>query len=383
MNDIQLPDPDITWDLDRIKEPTTEPTMPPTNIPMTVTTNNPTYPPTKPTQPLSLEPTQSFTTLASEIVPTTSPPSQSSTLEPTSSDNSGTATPLPTQPPTEIVTPPQESSQGKQLTYFSCPPPTPEIIESVDENGNPVTITLEAPISKVVIDYDFELQLKNNADVRGTSGGDAGSSGSSVSGSGLAYMQSLLPEIENRLGFAVANYMKQHTENGQDETTCGGYYVEEFRRRRRQRADASFMDGIWNGGPQQSQQAHFPIEHYPASTTYRQATNDNSEFTKIISIISDDYRVDQNQVCSPPNDDCFVINGQLEATYVGYNEASVKSAISRLIKTEMDTSSSTQNKSDNGGQTVDINYEMKYLGPQNDGQARAANTPAAAIEHVS
>jgi hypothetical protein len=212
------------------------------------------------------------------------------------------------------------------------------MILATDENGVPVNIMVDAPVATVIVDYDFELRSMTAA--------------TPTQSNGEQYIQSFLPEIENRLGEAVATFMKFNTEKGEDEEECGGYFVDEWRLRRRKLREDS-----------------------------------NQDLTKIIGIAStdDSYSIDLNQLCDPPSDDCYVVNGHLEATYVGTNEASVKSAVSRLVKNEMESSASggSSSSTELGSTDTAPQYEMKYLGPHNGGetvQKQAPSTPSAIIQ---
>lgn len=95
--------------------------------------------------------------------------------------------------------------------------------------------------------------------------------------------------------------------------------------------------------------------------------------TKIIGMSSaKDLTVDEYQSCIPRNTGCYVVHGELDATYVGFNEAGVKSSVSRAVREEM---------VDNGFEyDNDFEYEVEYLGAggaaASDGGARSANTPS-------
>ena len=97
--------------------------------------------------------------------------------------------------------------------------------------------------------------------------------------------------------------MRSHTEDGYDKNQCGGYYVEDFSLRK-------LTNNTLTG-----------VEDAP---------------TKIVAISrAKSMYVDENQQCEPPNENCYVVYGGLEATYVGNNEAGVTSSISRVIKEEV------------------------------------------------
>jgi len=167
-------------------------------------------------------------------------------------------------------------------------------------------------------------------------------------------MDDLLPEIESRLGKSLAEYMKSHTENGQDETRCGGYHVEDFRRNLKLRRT--------------------DLTQVP---------------TKIIGISSaKDLSVEKDffgdaRPCIPKNKNCYVVRGEYEATYVGFNEAGVKSSISRAVKEEMmiEGNGSVVGNHGSGSSSSsshdhhDDEYELNFIGSQNE-HVTTADTPS-------
>eukprot|EP00571_Detonula_confervacea_P017358 CAMPEP_0172300262 /NCGR_PEP_ID=MMETSP1058-20130122/2384_1 /TAXON_ID=83371 /ORGANISM="Detonula confervacea, Strain CCMP 353" /LENGTH=609 /DNA_ID=CAMNT_0013009989 /DNA_START=304 /DNA_END=2133 /DNA_ORIENTATION=- len=329
MVDLSLPD--ITPDLDRVgtNPPTNEPSEPPSPSPTTPspttprpTTQNPTPQPSpSPTTP----PTTQNPTPAPSPSPTTSAPSPNPSLAPVA------ATPAPIAPtpsPSEEATtswPPTYSNNRNPpavRTYYSCPPPSSKTVEARDENGSDVLIEIPPPISTVRIAYDFQVQLLIVEDYQDS-----------------YITESLLPAMDNRLEESLGGYYKDGTEDGQDESRCGGYYVEDFRRRRK------LNEKMEHGG----------IGTVILSMEQQQRRVEEAEEipTKIIGISSaQDLVVDENQSCVPQNDNCYVVRGALDATYVGFNEAGVKSSISRAIR-----NTTVDNDSDNN----EI-YDIQYLG---------------------
>jgi len=196
-------------------------------------------------------------------------------------------------------------------------------VEGRDSNGKDVIIELPPPISKVTVEYGFQVQLFDDEED----------------------IEDVLPVIDKKLGKSLGRYMKTNTNNGQDETQCKGFDVEDFRRRRlhtffqreqRQRRD--------QGGQEQEEE----------------------ESTKIINIsTSKDLAVAEDRDCIPRNENCYVVHGEYEATYVGYNEAGVKSSISRVIKSKMDVVSSNSD-----------DYQLNFVGAQ-DEHVATATTPSA------
>ena len=163
-------------------------------------------------------------------------------------------------------------------------------------------------------------------------------------------MDDLLPIIENRLGESLAEYMKSNTENGQDETRCGGYYVEDFRRNLKLR---------------RTDLTQVPTKIIGISSA------------KDLSVEKDIYGDDEP--CVPKNKHCYVVRGEYEATYVGFNEAGVKSSISRAVKEEMiEQGSGVGNGSSSSSSHHDHDhdeYELNFIGSQNE-HVTTADTPS-------
>ncbi|KAL3769130.1 hypothetical protein ACHAWO_007871 [Cyclotella atomus] len=314
--------PDISSDLGRLEPPTGRPTPAPTPFPTEVSTPVPTeikpeptpLPTPSPVEP-SAEPTVDYIKTLAPITPN---PTDVSTTAPTDAPN---------------LVEPQELAQQK--SYFSCPAPAPKMILSEDENGVPINIMIDPPIASCQVSYDFELTLD-----------ETNSATMETDAQALEYIQSLLPGIGDRLGESVANYLTLNTEYGSDETKCKGYLVDEWRIRR-------------------MQQHRLRAE----STT--------DELTIIISLQSQQYTVDGVDVCNPPARGCYVVNGKINATYVGYDEPGVKSTVSRLVKDEMDADTPTTTVK--GHDRTEMNYSLKYLGPSGDVLAQAPATPSAII----
>lgn len=163
------------------------------------------------------------------------------------------------------------------------------------------------PISTVTIDYEFQIQLLGDVENE------------------EEYVEELLHKLQSQLGESLGKYMKSNTQDGEDETSCRGYYVEDSWRRklnkRRARAEG---------------------EDLP---------------TRIIAIESSrDMSIDKDVHCIPKNDGCHVIWGEYDATYVGFNEPGVKSSVSRAIKVEMD-----EGRGDSGD-----DYQLSFLGLQGE-----------------
>mmetsp|Transcript_21709 Transcript_21709/g.52466 ORF Transcript_21709/g.52466 Transcript_21709/m.52466 type:complete len:596 (-) Transcript_21709:332-2119(-) len=333
MKKILLPDPDISFDLDRLgsdpptKEPSSSPSLKPTPRP----TKNPTEEPTpEPTPQPTPEPTEEPTS-----EPTTAPTTREPTLAPT---------PEPTPAPTKWSTsnPTTSSPIGAVTrTVYSCPPPEPRTVSARTSNGTDVTFELPVPISTIRIAYDFQLQLLHDANV-----------------------DSLLPEIEGRIEDSLGTYMVSHTENGEDSSSCDGYHVQDFRRRRGLNHVGRGMMLTWEGG--MGRQA----------LRQRGARAENEDLpTRVIEISSaEDLVVDEDRDCVPRNSNCHVVHGELDVTYVGYNEAGVESSISRAVKEEMGNNG--EDFSDNDGRDYNIQY-IESLNDGTDGGAQSATTPSA------
>jgi hypothetical protein len=316
--------PDISSDLGRLQPPTGRPTPAPTPVPTEASTPVPTESKPEPTPlptpfPVEASPIPSvdylktLAPIAIEPLFTTSRPTDVGTAAFTDAANLE----------------PQEVAQQK--SYFSCPAPAPKMILSEDENGVPINVMIDPPIASCQVSYDFELTLDE------TNGASMETDAQS-----LQYIQSLLPGIGDRLGESVANYLELNTEYGPDKTNCKGYVVDEWRIRMLQ---------------------------------HRLRAESIEELTKIISLQGQQYVVDGVDVCNPPARGCFVVNGKMNATYVGYDEPGVKSTVSRLVKDEMKADTPIVK----GNDRTEMNYSMKYLGPSGDVLAQAPATPSAII----
>jgi hypothetical protein len=142
----------------------------------------------------------------------------------------------------------------------------------------------------VGIKYAFQVQLTESEDIA-----------------------AILPHIESHLESTLGEYLKSHTEDGYDKNQCRGYNVEDFRRRKLTNTTSSVKNGP----------------------------------TKIVAVSTiRGMSVDETRLCDPENENCHVIYGGLEATYIGNNEAGVKSSISRVIKEEV---------------VDESEYEMEYI----------------------
>jgi hypothetical protein len=178
------------------------------------------------------------------------------------------------------------TSSSKDRTYYSCSP-------LWSENSQPT--------STVRIAYYFQVQILSDEDIA-----------------------MLLPTIESRFQSSLGEYLKTNTVY--DENRCEGYYVEDFRRRNLKDAHTRRL----------------------FSHKERHAAKEIS--TTIIGISSVmDMEVDETQSCVPKNEQCYIVHGELDAAFIGENEAGVKTSVSRVVEEEM------------GG---DSTYEIKYLGTQ-------------------
>jgi len=177
-------------------------------------------------------------------------------------------------------------------------------------------VKIRPHVSTVNIEYEFQLQLLK---VDSEDEDDL--------------LEDLLPEIQVRLGESLARYMKSNTEDGHDEGSCRGYYVEDFRQRRRR------------------------------NLNQRRARAEGEDTrTKIVEIsTATELSIDDDLDCVPKNDGCHVIRGEYDATYVGFNEAGVKSSISRAVKEEMDEGDGDYNNSNE----EDL-YRLSFLGLQSE-----------------
>jgi len=180
-------------------------------------------------------------------------------------------------------------------------------------------VKIRPHISTVNIEYEFQLQLlqfdsEDEDDL----------------------LEDLLSEIQDRLGNSLSRYMKSNTEDGEDEGSCRGYYVEDFRRRRRRRR---------------------------RNLNQRRARAEGEDTrTKIVEITTaTELSIDDDLDCVPKNDGCHVVRGEYDATYVGFNEAGVKSAISRAVKEEMDEGGDDDDDSNKEGL-----YRLSFLGLESE-----------------
>jgi len=147
-------------------------------------------------------------------------------------------------------------------------------------------------------------------------------------------LEDLLPEFENQLESSLGEYYTGNTEEGESEDGCGGYIIEDFRRKQRRLVGMKRQ--------RQARAEDIVIEQ---------------ETTKIIGIsTAQDLAIADDQDCVPQNtENCHVIIGSVDATYVGTNEAGVTSSISRAVKQEVD---------DNNPDSSEI--VVQYLGTQDD-----------------
>lgn len=129
----------------------------------------------------------------------------------------------------------------------------------------------------------------------------------------------LLPTIESRFENSLAEYLTANSVY--DESRCEGYFVQDLRRR---------------------------------------SLNNSTKIVRISSAM--DLSVDETQSCIPKKEQCYIVHGELDATYVGSNEAGVKSSLSWVVKEELDG---------------DSNYEIKYLGSQYQSDVNGTSRPPA------
>ncbi len=261
------------------------------------------------------------------VIPTdklSQPPSPSVTLAPVtlfpvaSSENPTTVTQAPVTPvPAEILAP---SSTTQLITSNEVPPSTSSTTERAYYSCSPGD---NLNIATVRVAYYFQLQLLGD--------------------DGIAV---LLPTIESRFEHSLGEYLKTNTVyNG---SSCEGYYVEHFRGR--------FLN---DASSRRNNVVH----------DERRISEANS--TKIIGISSaTDFSVDETQACVPRREDCYIICGELDATYVGPNEASVdvKSSLSRVVEEEFA-----------GG----LKYEIKYLGSQFPSDDNRTSSSPSAVDGVA
>ncbi|KAL9186982.1 hypothetical protein ACHAXT_010702 [Thalassiosira profunda] len=212
------------------------------------------------------------------------------TPAPVASDVPAPVTPPPVAPAsitpaatTPAPAPPIGAASAR--TYYSCPAPLAETVTAKDENGSDVLIDISPPISTATIDCVFQIQM------------DEGE---------VDTLEGVLPEIQDGLGESLGEFMKSSTENGDDESNCSGYNVEDFRRRR--------------------------LSH---GMRRRTLTAENM-LTRIIGISSNgNMEVDEEKTCEPQQNGCHVVRSALDVTYVGTNEPGVVSSVSRAIQAQM------------------------------------------------
>ena len=272
--DVVIQVPDVSWDIARVESSET------TNSPATVAAAA-THTELSSKQIDVLNQINILPTYFPSPSPTTSAPM---TPTPTSVVSSIIIT---TSFPTTIIT--EGTTSDKSRTFFSCPPP-PRLIVRHGES----IIEIDTPLSTVRISYGFHVvQTQENNDIR-----------------------TILPAIEGQMEQTLGEYMKSHTEDGYDESSCSGYYIEDFRRSRRKAM----------------------AEELP---------------TKIIALSSaEELSLDKYVPCETiMSTNCFVVKGALDASYIGHNEAGVTSSISRLIKTEV---------------VNQAEYDIEYIDANND-----------------
>ena len=356
-----LPYEDIAWDLGRLEvkvDPTPSPTTPSPTTPSPTTPRSPTPSPqgtiVVPASPVPAPPTTLTPTLSSNDSETpTATATTTNTAVPTGTSYSPTTYYSPTTSPTITVTVNDEivvvANVVQTQTYYYCPPPPAKTIEARDTNGKNVVITIPPPVSSVVIDYTFQVQLNNNEVVMNGDG--------SEDDDGIIIMEDLLPQIQDRVGDSLGEY---YSSRGQDNktngnenetndvdasstTTCGGYFVDDFRRRK--------------------------LLLMNARTRRKNMANANEEDvqTRIIGVSStENLTVDKDKPCVPRNKGCYVVQGEFEATYVGYNEAGVKSSISRAVKEEMVHGSGSSSSQASSGPEGEYEYNLQFLGTQDE-----------------
>ena len=214
--------------------------------------------------------------------------------------------------PAETLTP---STTTQLITSNEVPPSTASTTERAYYSCSPGDKLNNATVR---VAYNFQIQLLGNV--------------------GIA---ALLPTIESRFERSLGEFLKTNTVY--DGRRCEGYYVEHFRGR--------FLNDNRNNNVMNEE---------------RRISEANS--TKIIGISSaTDLSVDEAQACVPRREDCYIICGELDATYVGPNEASVKSSLSRVVEEEFA-----------GG----FMYEIKYLGsqyPSDDNRTSSSPSPVAGV----
>jgi len=411
---VKLPDPDISFDLDRLS-------------------SKPTYRPTRSPVAPTLEPTGGVATTTTAAATTTS-----STAAATVTTAAATTT---TTTTTAIATTP--STQRNNDEYYSCPAPPAEVVTSKDDRGNVVSVEIPPPVSTVVVQYDFELQLLQelnwnsslNLNSNSTSSLNLNSTSTSSWNSEennraansneddetkqtsplplereVKYVDStILPEIQRRVGRAVASVLRENTENGDDADACLGYFVEEWRRRRRGLAVAqgqrdhghSHLVSYSQSQPQPQPHSH-PHSSRSSSRRLMQDDPGSPSRTKIIALSTSPaapYHTlaedDAPRQCSPPYEGCYVVRGRMDVTYVGYNEAGVASEIVHLIRREMEAvddvatggaaglGDRTRSEFQSAPSWPWPLYRLKFLGPSSDdGHARTANTPSAVVSNL-
>lgn len=177
--------PDVSWDINRVESSKT------TNSPATSAATP--YPEMSSKQIDILDQINILPTYYPSPSPTTSAPMI--TLVPTSLSSIIITTSF----PTTIVTEGIITSDNNSRTFFSCPPPPPQIVQ----HGESI-IEIETPLSTVRISFGFHVQTQDTD------------------------IHTILPAIERQMEQTLGEYMKSHTEDGYDESSCSGYYIEEF-----------------------------------------------------------------------------------------------------------------------------------------------------------
>ena len=376
MVDIGLPD--ISWDLDRLNPPTEVPTSSP--VTPSPVTPSPVTPEPSTSQPtinwkIPAEPARTWSPTYIAIRPTTPEPSSS-----------------PTKLPSPLSSTTDDETTTSSRTYFSCPPPSPTILQRQVNDGTNVSIEIDPPISTVRIAYDFQLQLLAAQQQQEEE----------------EELEEIMSKLEIQLETSLGTYMKNNTtyqeDDGQEE--CEGYNVDEFRRRRRKLVDDNNraygerfglqqpknMDGEQHLHLQRQRRARADdIVEIEQSTTKTEGEvveeeEDEDEIpTKIIGISSvKSLSIDDTRECKPTSPNCYIVHGELDATYVGYNEAGVTSSISRAVKQQMmmvppDSGNSSSEGNNDNSSSDDPTYTIQYLAQDDtqEGGSRLANTPSA------
>ena len=383
MVDIGLPD--ISWDLDRLNPPTEVPTSSPVVV---VNTPSPVTPAPVTPEPSTSQPTITWM-IPGESTRTYSPTYYN--VRPTTPEPSSSPTNLPSllSSTTDDETTTDETTTR---TYFSCPPPSPTTLTR-QVNGTNVSIEIDPPISTVRIAYDFQLQLLAAQQQQEQEEEE---------------LEEIMSKLEIQLETSLGTYMKNNTTYQEDdgEEECEGYNVDEFRRRRRRNlADDNGAYGERFGLQQpknmDGEQAHLHLQRQrraraddiveteqSTTKTVGEVVEEEEEDempTKIIGISSvKSLSIDDTRECTPTSPNCYIVHGELDATYVGYNEAGVTSSISRAVKQQMmmvppdSGNSSSENNNNDNSSSDDPTYTIQYLAQDDtqEGGSRLANTPS-------